>query len=289
VIATSLGQPQAARRDRHHARKVGRPFERRGVLRARERAHLPVAPRLPGNPFDDVEGVRAVTVAARKSRFHDVTVGASGLSAAAFVVDHVHEAKRAAARLGIMITHSAPGLTAVASLAQLNTLFTAWAETVYHARPHSETGQPPMDRWLAGAPYPTPSPARLREAFLWTEHRMVSGKTATVKLFGSTYEVDPLLAGRRVELVFDPFDLATIEVRWNGKPHGLARPLQIRRYGAVPRPAQGTRQWPPHRSAPHSGASRWRLAGMRARRPVTQQHRQLLDDLAKCRRGRLWA
>ena len=52
------------------------------------------------------------------------------------------------------------------SLAQLNTLFTAWAETVYHARAHTETGQPPMDRWLAGAPFPTPSPARLREALL---------------------------------------------------------------------------------------------------------------------------
>ncbi len=39
-----------------------------------------------------------------------------------------------------------------------------------------------------------------------------------------------MLAGRRVGCVFDPFDLAVVEVRWNGKPHGLATPQQIRRH-----------------------------------------------------------
>jgi len=177
--------------------------------------------------------------------------------------------KRAAARLGIKITHSAPGRPQgrgkierffgvvreqflveigdgqqVAGLTDLNRLFTAWAETVYHPRPHSETGQPPMQRWLAGAPFAVPSPAQLREAFLWSEQRIVSAKTATVKLFGSTYETDPVLAGRRVELVFDPFDLTRIEVRWNGKPFGLAIPQQIRRH-SHPRAKPETPAGPP--------------------------------------------
>ena len=65
----------------------------------------------------------------------------------------------------------------------MNRLFTAWCERVYHARPHSETGQPPIRRWLAGAPFPVPDPARLREAFLWAEHRVVR-KDATLSLFG---------------------------------------------------------------------------------------------------------
>ena len=34
-------------------------------------------------------------------------------------------------------------------------------------------------------------------------------KTATICLHGNGYEVDPALVGRRVELVFDPFDLTT--------------------------------------------------------------------------------
>src|SRR3989454_1301719 len=137
--------------------------------------------------------------------------------------------KRAAARLGIKITHSAPGRpqgrgkierffrvvreeflveigdgASVADLAQLNKLFTAWYETVYHTRPHSETGQPPIGRWLAGAPFPTPSPAQLREAFLWAEHRMVR-KDATIKLFGGAPETDPALAGRRRGCGVAPF------------------------------------------------------------------------------------
>ena len=179
---------------------------------------------------------------------------------------------RAAARLGIKITHSAPGRpqgrgkierffgvvreqflveigdgSSVTGLAQLNKLFTAWYETAYHARPHGETGQPPIERWLAGAPFPTPSPERLREAFLWSELRTVA-KTATIKLFGGVYQTDPVLAGRRVECVFDPFDLTRVEVRWNGRPYGLATPHQVSRHShpkakpetpAAPPPATG--------------------------------------------------
>jgi putative transposase len=162
--------------------------------------------------------------------------------------------KRAAARLGIKITHSAPGRpqgrgkierffrtvreeflveigdgSGIADLAELNRLFTAWCETVYHARPHGETGQPPMDRWLAGAPFPVPEPAQLREAFLWSEARLVR-KDATIRLFGGAYETDPALAGRKVECVFDPFDLSVLEIRWNGSPYGLAVPRVIGRH-----------------------------------------------------------
>jgi putative transposase len=63
---------------------------------------------------------------------------------------------------------------------------------------------------------------------LWAEHRQVR-KDAAVKLFGGIYETDPALAGRTVELVFDPFDMSRAEVRWRGKPYGLAIPRQIRR------------------------------------------------------------
>ena len=100
----------------------------------------------------------------------------------------------------------------MASLAELNRLFTAWCERVYHARPHSETGQPPMERWLAGAPFPVPDPAQLREAFLWSGHRIVR-KDATLSLFGVFYQVSDLsLAGRKAECVFDPFDMSVLEV-----------------------------------------------------------------------------
>ena len=93
------------------------------------------------------------------------------------------------------------------------------------------TGRPGSRRSSGGwpdAPFPAPSPEQLREAFLWSELRTVA-KTATIKLFGGVYETDPVLACCRVECVFDPFDLAVVEVRWNGRAWGLARPQRIGR------------------------------------------------------------
>ena len=51
---------------------------------------------------------------------------------------------------------------------------------------HSETGQAPLARWLAGGPFAVPAPADLAEAFRWSEYRTVS-KTALVSLHGNRY------------------------------------------------------------------------------------------------------
>ncbi len=167
--------------------------------------------------------------------------------------------RRACAVLGIKLTHSQPGRptgrgkierffrtvrdqflveisaesddpgstgTCVASLAELNTLFTGWVEQVYHQRVHTETDRPPLARFLAaGPPVPTPA-ALLVEAFRWAEWRTVT-KTATLALHGNHYQVDPSLAGSRVELVFDPFDLSDIDVCHHGRGVGKAVPFRI--------------------------------------------------------------
>jgi putative transposase len=161
---------------------------------------------------------------------------------------------RACASLGIRLVHSKPGQPAgrgkiervfrtvrdqflveigsgreLDDMVQLNTLFAAWVEKVYHRRVHSETGQTPLQRWSAVDAPALPTPAQLREAFLWSDWRTVT-KTATVGLHGNTYEVDTALVGRRVELVFDPFDLTRIEVRWHGRAMGNAVPHRIGRH-----------------------------------------------------------
>jgi putative transposase len=121
--------------------------------------------------------------------------------------------------------------TAVADLAELNRLFSAWTAVSYHRAVHSETGQAPLARWAAGVPepLPLPSPAQLHEAFLWSERRTVR-KTATVSLHGNLYQVDASLVRCVVELVFDPFDLTGIEVRHKGRPAGKAVPFVIGRH-----------------------------------------------------------
>jgi len=160
---------------------------------------------------------------------------------------------RACAVLGIRLVHSRPGrpqgrgkierffrtvrdqflvevsARGVASLVELNRLFAAWVETVYHRRPHSETGVAPLERFTAGGPFVLPTPAQLHEAFLWSERRTVT-KTATVSLHGNTFEVDAALVGRRVELVFDPFDLTTVEVRFEGRSMGAGVPHVVGRH-----------------------------------------------------------
>ena len=92
---------------------------------------------------------------------------------------------RALAILGITLTHSKPGqpagrgkierffrtvreqflvelavpgaLAAVGDLVRLNELFAGWVETVYHHRVHSETGQRPLERFLAPGPPSLPT------------------------------------------------------------------------------------------------------------------------------------
>ena len=119
----------------------------------------------------------------------------------------------------------------IANLAEMNRLFQAWTETVYHQAVHSETGEAPAARWEKATPAEraVPEPSLLREAFLWSERRRAD-KTALVSLHGNTYQVGAWLAGRTVELVFDPFDLDRIEVRLAGKPAGAAVPFAVSRH-----------------------------------------------------------
>jgi putative transposase len=162
-----------------------------------------------------------------------------------------HQLQRICAVLGIRLVHSRPGRPEgrgkierffatvraqflveiaddqLASLDELNRLFTAWVETRYHHRPHRETEQSPLERFTAAGIPDVPSPQQLREAFLWSETRTVT-KTAMVSLHGKNYEVDPALVGRRIQLVFDPFDLHHLEVRWDGRDFGIALPHQLK-------------------------------------------------------------
>jgi putative transposase len=167
---------------------------------------------------------------------------------------------RTCAMLGIKLTHSQPGRPAgrgkiekafqtiqqqflvevtgdqddlarhrVADLAGLNDLLDHWVREVYHQRVHTETGQPPQARYRQAGPASLPDAALLREAFAWSAVRLVR-KTATVELEGNRYSVDPFLVGRKVELVFDPFDMTRLTVYWAGRKVGVAVPQVIGRH-----------------------------------------------------------
>ena len=112
---------------------------------------------------------------------------------------------------------------------ELNRLFSAWVETVYHRRIHSETGEAPIERLLAAGSPVLPTPSALHEAFLWSETRKVS-KVATVSLHTNVFEVDAALVGSKVDVVFDPFDLTSVEIRFQHRSMGKGIPVVIGRH-----------------------------------------------------------
>ena len=137
-------------------------------------------------------------------------------------------------------------LAQVADLAELNRLFTAWVETVYHQRVHSETGQAPLQRWSQACP------TRCRD------HRRSCGRRSCGPSSAPSPRPPPcrctatptrstqLLVGRKVELVFDPFDLTDIDVRYGGRSFGKAVAFTDR----PPRPPQGPPEQPDTHRAP---------------------------------------
>ncbi len=138
--------------------------------------------------------------------------------------------------------------TPAAALLALNAQFTAWVEGVYHHQVHSETQQTPLARWndgwdRAGHGPSMASAQALTEAFLWSEFRTVT-KTATVSFQGNTYQVEAALVGRKVELVFSPFNLEIIEVRHGDRSFGRAVPHRITRH-AHPKARPETPEPPP--------------------------------------------
>jgi putative transposase len=159
--------------------------------------------------------------------------------------------QRACAMLGIRLIHSRPGRPEgrgkierffrtlreqflieagrrELSLPELNRLLRAWLERSYHRRAHTETGESPAKRFAAARPRYV-SEAELHDAFLWSVKRVVS-KTATVSLHGNRYEVDAALCGRSVELIFNPYALGKVEVRWAGRSFGEAVAHEVARH-----------------------------------------------------------
>jgi len=153
------------------------------------------------------------------------------------------------------------------TLTDLNESLWAWLECVYHQREHSETKQTPLARYTAGLDQVRHAdPETVRRAFLWREKRKVR-RDATLSLQGNRYQVEPHLAGRTLELRFDPFDLTQIELYLDGARLGLATVIvqNRQRHLAVQRLATE----PPNPPKPKSSLDY--LAALRAEYQAQQQ------------------
>ena len=117
------------------------------------------------------------------------------------------------------------------TIEELNELLSIWVDEGYNHRPHSAlNGQTPAERFQQDERrIHFASTEECRDAFLWEESRRVD-KAGCVKLSGKLYEVGVKLIGKTVDIRFDPFDLALVEVWHNGKKKGTASPLVIPEY-----------------------------------------------------------
>ena len=98
-------------------------------------------------------------------------------------------------------------------------------------------------------------------------------KDATIRLFGGAYETDPALAGRKVECVFDPFDLTVLEIRWNGVPCRDRGPAE----GRPALPPQGETRGPAA-PAPRPGSTTSAIIGAE-HEEAARRHRIRYDAL----------
>jgi transposase InsO family protein len=110
----------------------------------------------------------------------------------------------------------------ITPLEELNESLWAWLECVYHTHVHSETEQTPLERYQTKMEHVrSADPELLRKAFLWREKRKVH-RDSTFSLQGNSYQVEPHLCGRTLDLLFDPFDLSRIELFLDKVPLGKA-------------------------------------------------------------------
>jgi transposase InsO family protein len=166
---------------------------------------------------------------------------------------------RIAASIGILIVHTPPyqpegrgkieryfrsvreqflanlDTKALISLDQLNERLSHWIDTVYHRHEHSSLQTTPLLRWQRDIEHvrQLPPATDLRRLFFHRVDRLVR-RDSTFLLQNRFFEAPPHLAGKRIEVRFDPLDPAQLEIYCEGKSQGTARLVDLVLNGQLP-------------------------------------------------------
>ena len=113
----------------------------------------------------------------------------------------------------------------VRTLADLNARFQVWLD-VYHREKHGTLETTPLQRWQRDIEHvrQLPPSTDLRRLFFYRVDRLVR-RDSTFLIHGRFYEAPPHLAGRRVEVRFDPLDPIAMDVYFEGQLVSTARPV----------------------------------------------------------------
>jgi putative transposase len=110
------------------------------------------------------------------------------------------------------------------TLGQLNERLWQWIDTVYHRAEHSALQTTPLLRWQRDIEQvrQLPPATDLRRLFFHRVHRLVR-RDSTFLLHGCFFEAPPQLAGKRIEVRFDPLERNQLEIYFEGQSYGTAR------------------------------------------------------------------
>jgi len=121
------------------------------------------------------------------------------------------------------------------SLEQLNQRLWHWIDSVYHCHEHSSLQTTPLLRWQRDIEQvrQLPPSTDLRRVFFHRVDRLVR-RDSTFLLQSRYFEAPPHLAGKRIEVRFDPLDPAQLEIYCEGKSEGVARLVDAVVNGQLP-------------------------------------------------------
>ena len=115
-----------------------------------------------------------------------------------------------------------------ATLDDLNGRLADWLQSVYHVRVHDGTDQPPQTRFQNAAhQIRSVDPSLDLDRLFYSRLERTVRKDGTIRLDSQLYEVDPALRGLEIQIHFDPWTKARIEVSYKGTSFGLARPVNL--------------------------------------------------------------
>lgn len=119
----------------------------------------------------------------------------------------------------------------IKNLDELNSFLFVWMDRFYNERVHSATKQKPILRWQSGNnELKKPDLNEIYEAFLM-ESEATASKVGIIRVQSNEYEVESVLARKRVTVKYDPYDLTKgVRIYYEGKRYQDAIPAKIRRH-----------------------------------------------------------
>lgn len=104
------------------------------------------------------------------------------------------------------------------TLDDYNKYFNVWLTECYHTREHGGLNNiaPEVAYKSSMSPLRFVSPETVASAFMRLEQRKVD-KSGCINFGGKKYEADPLLAGRTVDVAYDPSDTQALTVEYSGR------------------------------------------------------------------------